>query len=161
MIVFEGKLSEKCREYYVRKDNNQSRLILMLCCAVFCLPAIAPAITEHWIFFLWAFGVPACVLAASYIPTSEKDKELMVPAKVTIDVEADEITAENTVFYITKKITEATVVYDMGEWYHIYFGCKYDRLGRFVCQKDLIKGSTVEEFEKLFENKIERADPTL
>ena len=63
---------------------------------------------------------------------------------------------ENEDFCVTKNLSEVTVVYDMGEWYHIHFGCKYDRWARFICQKDLIQGATIEEFEKLFENKIVR-----
>ncbi len=156
MITFEGKLSKKCTDYCVRIEKNIERLGVMLICAIFCFPAFIPAFTEDSVYFLWAIGFPACVLAVTFIPTPEKEKKLLTPAKVTIDVEYDEIFTENEDFCVTKNLSEVTVVYDMGEWYHIHFGCKYDRWARFICQKDLIQGATIEEFEKLFENKIVR-----
>ena len=46
-------------------------------------------------------------------------------------------------------------VKDNGEWYEINFsGIKHK--GFFVCQKDLLTKGTIEEFEKLFEGRIER-----
>ncbi|MBE6542805.1 MAG: hypothetical protein E7675_00240 [Ruminococcaceae bacterium] len=46
-------------------------------------------------------------------------------------------------------------VKDYGEWYEINFsGVKHK--GFFVCQKDLLTKGSIEEFEKLFEGRIER-----
>ena len=46
-------------------------------------------------------------------------------------------------------------VKDYGEWYEINFsGIKHK--GVFVCQKDLLTKGSIEEFEKLFEGRIER-----
>ena len=46
-------------------------------------------------------------------------------------------------------------IIDYGEWYYVKFNLG-DRDPYFVCQKDLLKNGTIEEFEALFEGKIER-----
>lgn len=61
---------------------------------------------------------------------------------------ADDFTEKRSVELVKK-------VYDYGEFYFIsfYFG---KISGNFICQKSLLTQGTIEDFEKLFDGKIER-----
>ena len=53
-------------------------------------------------------------------------------------------------------IGEIETVVDYGEWYQIYFNIGF-RNNYMICQKDLIVKGTLEEYEKLFGDKIVRS----
>ena len=52
-------------------------------------------------------------------------------------------------------IDSVDTVIDYGDWYHLLFNFE-DRDTYFVCQKNLLTKGTLEEFEALFDGKIER-----
>lgn len=55
----------------------------------------------------------------------------------------------------TKPINAVKKVIDVGEWYYIIF--KFGDIGNsWVCQKDLLTKGTIDEFERLFKDKIVR-----
>ena len=80
---------------------------------------------------------------------------MFMPQRIFIDLE------ENMVVHQCEKmerfhgLDSVQTVFDYGKWYHF----KFDYTNRdmyFVCQKDLISQGTIEEFEELFKDKIER-----
>ena len=50
-------------------------------------------------------------------------------------------------------ISSICQIVDYGEWYYLVFDYG-DKDLYFVCQKDLLTGGTIEEFENIFEGKI-------
>ena len=83
-----------------------------------------------------------------------------------IVVEKDIISGIYKKAYVEKKIEDVKKIVDYGEFYYIsyYFPEKWvniifyfpHKLSCCICQKDLIVEGTIEEFEELFEGKIER-----
>ncbi len=56
---------------------------------------------------------------------------------------------------VIKNISDVKKVYDKGDWYE--FNCFFPHRNiNLLCQKDWIKQGTIEEFEKLFEDKLVR-----
>ena len=72
-----------------------------------------------------------------------------------VEIGEDYISIECDLYSQIEDLSSIKEVVDWGEWYHIRFYfpgvCPY-----FVCQKDLITQGTIEEFEKLFEDKLVR-----
>ena len=90
--------------------------------------------------------------------SSIKEVELAGPREVTI---------KDGMMYVVGKKCEAIrlvknvkKVIDFGEWYHIFFLFGF-KSPYFVCQKDLLVQGTIEEFERLFDDIIERRDQKL
>ena len=55
----------------------------------------------------------------------------------------------------TKSLSRVKKVIDAGEWYYVIF--RFGDIGNsWICQKNLLTQGTIEDFEKLFENKIVR-----
>ena len=57
--------------------------------------------------------------------------------------------------YQLRDLADVKTVNDWGEWYEVIFYFPHKSVG-FICQKDLLVEGTIEEFEKLFEDKIVR-----
>lgn len=53
------------------------------------------------------------------------------------------------------KMSKIKKVVDYGKYYYLFVG-RIDPSNGIVCQKDLLIGGTVEDFEKLFEGKLKR-----
>ena len=77
------------------------------------------------------------------------------PTRITIDIKENEIFGEYRKGAGSRSIDEVKKVIDMGEFYHILFYFP-NQWANCICQKDLIVEGTIEEFEKLFEDKIVR-----
>lgn len=151
MIEFRGEISENCRRYVIRKERKMGVICATIVASVFSIPIITLAITWDWIFVI---AIPVLILAVAFavLPPKKKSYPLIFPDKIIIDKELIESKSEK--FHVTKSIDQVKKVVDMGEWFHIFF---YDRPwnSRFICQKDLLKQGTIEEFESLFDGKIE------
>lgn len=76
---------------------------------------------------------------------------MIFPSKVTIDTRTGEMTTQSSQFFAESSITDVVKVLDKGEWYLIYVKSKD---GRFICQKDLLTSGTLDEFEKIFKDKL-------
>ncbi len=80
----------------------------------------------------------------------------------------DRILIKNDIIYINitvnkinqkRKIANVKKVFDLGSCYYIVFYFPHKSM-YFVCQKDLLIEGSLEEFEKLFEGKIQRKEIT-
>lgn len=155
MIEFYGNMSDRCKQYILKKESKVGLLSGFITAAIFSIPMIILTFTIHWIFIL-TLPVLAILAILASMPPNKKNYNLIIPTKIIVDINEKTIISTSEKFYIEKSISDIICINDMGEWYHIYFGEKIDRVGRFVCQKDLIHGCTLEEFENFFKQKIIR-----
>lgn len=152
MIEFSGSLSSKCKKYILRQESKVGLIAGGVIAAIFCAPAIILNVKIH-ISFLLSISILLLFALLAGMPPSKKNYSLIMPSKIVINFDTDTVISKSDRFCIEEAVSDIVLIADMGEWYHIYFGKKIDRLGRFVCQKDLIYGCTIEEFEEIF-NKV-------
>ena len=155
MIEFCGELSKSCAEYVKKKESRVGTISGIIGSTIFSIPVIFLSVAVNWVFILC---LPVLIMMAVLcgMPPSKKNYAMIMPSKIVIDEKQDVIISKSSKFHIEQTVSNVTKVADMGDWYHIYFNDKVDRLGRFVCQKDLICKGTIEDFENIFADTIER-----
>ena len=150
MIIFEGQISGKCQEGVLRRGAKNSFIGGLITSILFAIPTIILALKIDWIILLFFLVlIPFPFLAA--IPPKEKYYPMIFPSKVTINTQTGEMTTKSSQFYAESFITDVVKVLDKGEWYLIHVKSKD---GRFICQKDLLTSGTLDEFEKIFKDKL-------
>jgi hypothetical protein len=150
MIVFEGQISGKCKEGVLRRGAKNSFIGGLITSILFTIPTVVLALKIDLIVLLFFLVlIPFPFLAA--IPPKEKYYPMILPSKVTINTQTGEMTTKSSQFYAESSITDVVKVLDKGEWYLIYVKSKD---GRFICQKDLLTSGTLDEFEKIFKDKL-------
>ena len=155
MISFSGEFSQKTKRFML---NNESKANAVASLVVFVITLIALVVVGcywDWV-VLWFIIAPILMLVFSYTsyrnPTQDV-LDLIIPTSIVID--GEEIVSEGKKFYLKRCLSQVKKVIDYGEWYYLVFYYEH-RCMRFVCQKDLIKEGTIEQFEKLFEDKLVR-----
>ena len=150
MIEFYGNLSRRCQKYILHKESKVGFMGGLIAAGIFTIPAIVLTIKVNIAFILC---VPALLLIAflAGCPPTQKNYNMIMPSKIIIDIDNGTVISKSEKFYLEYSVEDIVSINDMGEFYHIFFGDKVDRLGRFVCQIDLIHGCTLDEFEKIFE----------
>ena len=154
MIEFTGNFSGKAKKYYNKIERTLGVSIMLIASIIvspFWIIAFAPMVDIFFALASYCIVVAITLLAICLVPF---DKKIMPKRIYTEDGEYISVVLENGIEEY-KRIDEAKIVYDYGEFYAIkfYFGNKSNK---FICQKDLITKGTLEEFEALFEGKIER-----
>lgn len=152
MIEFYGELSEDCKKYMLKRDAKVAFYVGLVVAIIFIIPIIILAILWDWIFVIALPVLVAFPFLAAVRP-SKKNLGIIFPNKITIN--EDVMTSESDKFSLKRLISQVKMVVDMGDWYDIKFFYPYRNL-RFVCQKNLLVQGTIEEFEKLFEDKLIR-----
>lgn len=154
LISFKGELSSESKKFVLKKQKKAATIMSIIQGVIFsAIVTLLGIFLDPVLFFL--FAVVACipflnvglwVYDSKFItqidfdnniiyPSFEQKKDIERPYFVSIDVDA------------VKKVV------DYGDFYHlIVFG----KLSAYICQKDLITQGTIEDFEKLFEDKIVR-----
>ena len=156
MIEFKGEITGNCKQYIMKRETVISCFGFIVGAGAISIPIIILSITCNayiWLMML----LPAATVIAGFIPFFLKDYglskvKLLFPTTISIDDEG-EMTCENEEFHEYRHISQVKKVFDMGEWYAIYFYWPH-RTIRYVCQKDLLCQGTLEEFEKLFQEKL-------
>ncbi len=156
MIEFDGYITGEAERYYWNNSRKIARNALLAAAFVFFpLVLIVSSMTGYWLltigYCVLALAIPAILL----IPQSKKSKLPLTPKKIFTDNEY--IVCQGDNFEEYRLIEDVDKVIDYANFYYICFpfGNKSDK---FVCQKSLIAKGTIEEFEALFEGKIERRD---
>lgn len=161
MIEFFGTLSEQCQ----REINKRTRIMLAIVFTCFTVllgvvPTIVLFIQQDEDFYEF-FGLTVLLVIVSvifWLPINVVRKPPQgVSADVLVQIDGNYIICSGFggVQVRKKPLDKVKKVIDVGEWYYVVFkgGSK---LSAFVCQKDLLKQGTLEEFEALFEGKITR-----
>lgn len=153
MIKFEGGLSKEAKEFLLKKSIKYSLIILisMFIFVLFCAVFVAIKWQIYWGFlFLIIFPILYPVI----IYTEKKGQCENNIKMIIITNDYLEVYKDGVIDYVQKKPEDVKSVIDMGNFYWIEFylpKCMY-----FLCQKDLIKEGSIEEFETLFADKIQK-----
>lgn len=153
MIEFKGELSKTCKEFVVKNEAYCARKVAIIAYVPFAVAEIIWWAVSGKLLVLIA--LPVLVMAAflAGIKPNEKGYGLIMTKRVTID--GNVLECEGDQFHDIKSIDRVKSVIDYGEWYKIEFRLPGNSQ-RFICQKDLITQGTIEDFEKLFADKIIR-----
>ena len=149
MIEFSGQISGQTLNYILNQERKRG---LIAACIVSVLAAIAIVVVAviYDTVYLIGLAFPVIFVVISVIAK---------PGKSTyhqrVYIEGDMLVSENAEFSFSRKLDQVETVIDFGEGYHIIFYSAY-RCPKFICQKSLLTKGTIEEFEKLFSDKIIR-----
>ncbi len=154
MIEFKGYISGKAEKYSLKKSRRAVRIAM--CGAILFLsplPVIGSICTKNYELAIGVAILFVITFLASFIPISKKQKINFAPNRIY--TEDEYIITAGIKFEEYNLIEDVVKVIDYGEFYDLIFpfGKKSDK---FVCQKSLLTKGTLEEFEALFEGKIER-----
>lgn len=105
------------------------------------------------IFWIYPLGVAVLCLIAR-IALKKYNKDLLIKRVYVEGSHIFSVSSNGTHKFKIKSIKKVT---DYGEFYFIGFS-KFLAVEDIVCQKNLLKKGTLEEFEALFEDKIVRAE---
>lgn len=154
MIEFNGYLTNSAQKHFLKRARALTRNILSISLLLL-LPAIVAFsfYSNLWIILKIYCVIPILFFILLYIPKSKKEKTSIMPKRI--------FTEDEYIICITdkceevKKICDVKKVKDFGEFYEIVFP-----LGKvsekFICQKELLSKGSLEEFESMFEGKIEK-----
>ena len=153
-IEFKGCISGEAVKFYAKNIRKMGFYVLL---SVFLL--LLPLIiiitlsVELWVILIgygiFCFVTPLFLL----IPKTKNEKNKLLPSRIYTDEEY--IIAEGDNFEEYHLISDVVRVIDFGSFYYLSFpfGKKSDK---FLCQKSLLTKGSLEDFEALFEGKIER-----
>ncbi len=154
MIEFKGYISGAAEKYFFALSRKIVIKIFLVSEVLVLLPIAFLGIKHgYWpalIFCAVGFvGIPLL----TYIPMTKKNKLGILPQRIYTDSESITCIAEK--YVESKLIGDEIALRDHGEFYELVypFGKASEK---FICQKSLLTQGTLEEFEALFEGKIER-----
>ena len=154
MIEFNGYIDGLAERFY--KNNSRKivtktfmgALILFAPIVIFCAIKM-----QLWALLIFYGAILLITPLICFIPPGKKYLKSMTPKRIF--TEDEYIVCQGDKFEEYNLIEDSTKVIDYGSFYHILF-----RFGKasdaFICQKELLTKGTLEEFEALFEGKIER-----
>ena len=157
MIEFYGELSNACKiDGAKRRAKNAGIAFLIVTIIIGAIAITVGIIRDTWVYALVLTVFFLAVTIFTFMPSIKRTLSFKIPSRLIIENGTISITAlggKNPMK--TKPLEKVKKVIDVGEWYYFIF--KFgDISNSWVCQKDLIRQGTIEEFEKLFENKIVR-----
>lgn len=154
MIEFKGYLTGVAEKYFNRKTRMLGGNILLVSLALVCIPLIAFGIKyQNWLIVrICCFGF-ITVPIMTFIPRGKKEKKSFLPKRIF--VEDDCIICVADKYTETKFIEDVKKVFDYGDFYYLSFPMG-NISDKFICQKSLLTKGSLEDFESLFEGKIER-----
>lgn len=130
-----------------------SFIAMSIVCLLISVPFIILSFTNNIIFII-AFIAILILPLISLLPVYNSSLKLIMPLKLVINKNKIVSIGEN--FHEERDLSRVKKVIDYGDWYQIFFYFGY-RSQKFICQKDLIVEGTIEDFEKLFRDKIKKA----
>ncbi len=153
MIVFSGEISGACKKKVARQSVFRMFLAALTPALLIIAGSIALAIIWEPIVALMVIPGILLITLVCIPPRKKKDFDRIMPNMVKID--GDEIECRSDAFEEFRMLYDVTEVLDFGEWYQILFTFS-SKSYLFICQKSLITEGALEDFEKLFEDKITR-----
>ena len=158
MIEFKGPLTGEAEKFLLKKQVQILSRAMIIVAILFGTPIIVSAIFIDLAILLFLTPI-VLMLAFSFITPGKNNQKTFMPKRVFIDLEENMIVHQCEKMERFHNLDSVKRVFDYGDWY--YF--KFDYANRdmyFVCQKDLISQGTIDEFEELFKDKIERKGQT-
>lgn len=156
MIKFDGYLTGTSQKFFCKQIVKlQQKLIIFTCIPALILLSIVFYLLFDIIAIYPEIVISEIILVALVVMLpkiqTKKEKEKITPQKIFID--NDLIVSESNAAVETRFIKDVKEVRDYNEFYYFVFN-QYSY--RFVCQKDLLTQGSIEEFEALFDGKIQR-----
>ncbi len=153
MIEFDGYLTGDAEKRFWRQSRGLC-LKFLLFGIIVCLPPCITVIKSNFRYF--SYLILICflvVLIVAYLPKSKKENRSMTPKK--IHIEDGYIICIADKYNESRSISDVKKVRDFGEFYELVF--PFGKISeKFICQKDLLVKGSLEEFEALFPDKLER-----
>lgn len=161
MIVFQGILSDRCKEFIINTSWKLGFTTVTIVCIPIIVLSLVLAFMNDLIYLLILVPVALFISFVLLKPGTKAYSKLFGSNGKIFDgflewnivIDGITISAEGINRSETRYLNDVKKVVDLGEWYKIYF-CFPHKSNLFVCQKDLIAEGTIEEFEALFEGKI-------
>lgn len=159
MFVFRFDFKGPAKDYLIREEVKAARIARLI--VFFSSIILALGIGIIWYYSYIALIISMGIVLLSFVflivvrQWDNPVNELSNVVPTTITIEDDKIERSGVQSYRLVNIQDIKEIWDMGSFYAIVFYFpNMDR--RFICQKDLLVEGTIEEFEKLFEDKIVR-----
>ncbi|MBR2220960.1 MAG: hypothetical protein IKK20_01160 [Clostridia bacterium] len=157
MIEFKGEQSNDCKIMIAALRGKKSGLVISLINLLLAILVLLLGLYNN----LWMAIVLVILLILlsffSFVTPKERVKNFKIDYKICIGNNLITQTY-NTMFQnktTTKKLSNIKKVLDYGKFYAFVF--KFgDITNAWICEKDHIKNGTIEDFEKLFADKIIR-----
>ena len=150
MIVFSGYVNDGTLKYIYKKMTKLGWIAGLTEFIIIGIPCILIGI----VFELWIFSILVVLLLIPLtLLIAWLDRKGQLP--YLIRLEKNEIYAEIGRGAGSRTLDDIKVILDYGEFYDIIFYFP-NKVLNCICQKDLLVEGTIEEFEKLFEDKIVR-----
>ena len=158
MIVFEGEFSEKLKKKVLGLHAKHIFLALLLTAVIWCTPCIILGIifdTMITKIMMYTSVCISCILLLLSAIYRERPKNYgkIMPRKVIIEDDAIISVCENIEYY--RYMSDVKKVIDRGDAYFFVFYFPHKNV-TYICQKTSVVQGTIEEFERIFENKIVR-----
>ena len=153
-MEFNGFISGEAAMFYWKNSRKLAlKIVLAGCSIVFPIILAIAVITSYWLLIFAYVLCCGLILLTFLIPKNKRKMLSLTPNRIFKDEEY--IVCVGDKFEEFHLISDASALVDYGEFYFIKFPFgKYS--DKFICQKSLLTQGTLEEFEALFEGKIER-----
>ena len=141
------------------KNAKCDGLLFLTVSIVTIIPLIIWAtITSKFYYALILTALFTIMIGIVFAVPQKRILSFKIPIRLVIDANTISTTALGEKESMkTKPLAAVKKVIDRGEWYDIIF--KYGNMSNsWVCQKDLIKKGTIDEFEEIFKSKILRQE---
>lgn len=161
MLIFDFELQGEIKSYLIKKQKRGMVIVALITALLFFIPALIIGIIWYKNPIALLISIGLFIFSILFFicfslwnnPFNAFYKS--IPDKITID-EKDgiiETTGIGQYSYKCFELSEIKEIMDFGSWYEIRF---YYPKGSmfFICQKDLIVEGSIEQFEKLFKEKI-------
>lgn len=153
MIEFNGYLTDSAQKHFFARSRKLSLYVSLGSVALILPGVLAISVkTGLWILFLLFCSTLVAIVIAAFIPKSKKTKKQLIPKRIF--TEDEYIISVTDTAEDFKKISDVKKVKKYNDFYELSF--PFGKISdKFICQKSLLSKGTLEEFEALFEGKIE------
>ena len=154
MIIFQGDLSSKCKQYVSLQNRKATFIIAWISAALLLIPTILLSIFWEWIVIFFTIPLLLAPFIAK-ISAAKTDDGWLYPTKIEIDTQENPplLLAVSDKFHVLRNSMQIKHIIDMGDWYVFVFRFPY-KAKQFVCEKVLLCQGTVREFEEIFKDEI-------
>lgn len=153
MIEFCGNLQGQARKFAIKQMNKISVVASIIVAVLVAIAAVLLAVFVDIIILVFLVLSPAVVLAAIFAKPSKEAEANYFPKQ--IHIYKDTLVCKGENFEYERELSFVESVVDYGEFYQILFDIEHE-CDKFICQKNLITQGSLDDFEQLFNGKIER-----
>lgn len=159
VIEFYGTISEQCQKDVSKRSRRLTAIEYTIVTVLFgIVPTVVCGVLKDEEYFFKFFGLTilcAIMTVVFWLIAFIRKPPKGVSMDILVRIEDSYITRSDYAGIQKKPLNKVKKVIDSGDWYYVVF--KWGNISNaFVCQKDLLREGTIEQFESLFEGKIKR-----